>query len=126
MTSVWRESERAVTYHRLTNIQILGLVAVALPVYYLLSPYGREVRGFVGALCICAIGSIIMILRDLSKLPMFWACVTLMFFVHAAFVVLVPWGGRIAFGILAVPVVVADMYVSAKLIILATRRGRTS
>jgi hypothetical protein len=120
-----KDGERVVMYPRLTSIQLLVLLAIALPVYYFMSSHDEEIRGFVSALCICAVGSLIVILRDLSKLLTFWVCVTLISFAHLAFVVLVPWGGRIAFGILAVPLVVADMYVSAKLIILATGGGRT-
>jgi hypothetical protein len=105
------------TYRKISNGFLLAIIACALPVYFLLSHYNQEGRGFVAALSICGILSLISILRDISHNAKFWVGISLIAIVHAALVILVPWGDHITFGIFATPFVIADMYVSARLLI---------
>lgn len=107
-----------VTYRKIPNSLLFTIIAISLPVYFLLSYYSQEGRGFVAALSICGILSLICILRDISRNPKFWIGILVIVVVHTLLVVLVPWGDRVTFGVLATPFVIADMYLSARMLIV--------
>lgn len=107
-------------YHNVSSKAYFAMFIVAAPVYFLFSSLNQDVRGFISALTICGFGSLISILRDISKKPRFWLISSFIVIVHVVIIILIPWGNRVYFGILATPIVVADMYASARLIVSFT------
>src|SRR5881398_2908974 len=99
------------TYHRISTRTYFVMLVCAAPIYFILAHFNQEGRGFVAALSVCGIISLVNILRDLSNKLNFWICLGFIAIIHIALVIFVPWGDRIEFGILGTPFVVFDMYI---------------
>lgn len=118
------DDRKQMTFHRVPNSAIFLMALVALPVGFLLAANDQSGRGFVAALSIFGLGSLFVILKDLTTSTAFWAALAGVAVLHIALVFLVPWPREVYFGALATPLVVADMYLCAKLIVFLVRPDR--
>lgn len=107
------------SYKKLSNRQLLLILAVALPIYSLFAFKNDEVRGFVAALSVCGLLGVFLILKGIDHNLGFWSALGGITLLHVFLIALVPWTGKISLGIVFAPLVILDMYASARLIILA-------
>ena len=106
-------------YQNVSNKQLLLILVVSIPIYALFAAKDEEVRGFVAALSVGGLLGVFVILKNIPHNRGFWGALGAIALLHVLLVVLVPWAGEISFGIVFAPIVILDMYASARLIILA-------
>jgi hypothetical protein len=92
---------------------------VSIPIYVLFAAKDEEVRGFVAALSAGGLLGVSVILKNIPHNRGFWGTLAAIAVLHILLVALVPWPAEISFGIAFAPIVILDMYASARLIILA-------
>jgi hypothetical protein len=112
------------TFHRVSNSAIFVMALVALPAGFLLAANDHNGRGFVAAISIFGIGSLFVMLKDLNRSAVFWWALAGVVVLHIGLVFLVPWPREVYFGALATPLVIADIYLCAKLIVFLVRPER--
>ena len=108
-------------YYDVSGRAYLLMFSVAVPLYIVFSYNSQTVKGFVSAVLVCGLIAIISILRDLSNSKTFWLAILFIALLHIVLIALVPMGDELYFGFLALPLVVADMYASARFIIWLTQ-----
>jgi predicted permease len=99
------------------------MFAMALPVWFFFVHRGDSVRGFVGALAVCAVGVVGAILSKYSNRRAYWVALIAIALIHLMLVLLLPlpkdYHGP---GIVFAPLVIADMYGCAKLVLFVLKR----
>lgn len=98
-----------------------GVVILILisPLYFLFAYYGQPFRGFVAALSAGVILSLIRLLRRLILELRFWLLLITIIVLHIVLVYFLPYTGEFRFGFALFPLVVLDIYISARLILFA-------
>lgn len=111
-------------YSKLSNRAFLAILACALIAWFFFVQRGEDARAFLAALSVCAVGGVGTILVRYSDRLAFWITLTAIGLAHIAFVLLIPLPQELhGPGIVLSPLVIADMYACAKLVILAAKRG---
>ena len=96
------------------------ILLLCTPFYFFFVLYDDEpFRGFVAALSAGVIMSLIWLLRPLLRNPAFWATLSVLAVAHIVLVVFLPSTGEFRFGFAFFPLVLADIYLSARLIVYA-------
>ena len=105
-------------YENISAVECLIILLLCCPFYLFFALYRDEpFRGFLAALSAGVIMGLIWMLRRLRRNPVFWASVSALAVAHATLVFLIPYTGEFRFGVVFTPLVVADIYFSARLII---------
>lgn len=98
------------------------ILLLCTPFYLFFALYDDEpFRGFVAALSAGVIMSLIWLLRALLRNPVFWGALSALAVAHIILVAFLPYTGEFRFGFALAPIVIADIYLSARLIIYACR-----
>jgi hypothetical protein len=109
-------------YQRLSNRAFLTVLACGFVAWLLFSYRGEDARAFVAALSVCAVGGVAVILSHCRDRRAYWVALAGVALAHALFVALVPLPKEVAGpGIVFSPLVIADMYGIARLVIFAVK-----
>jgi hypothetical protein len=123
MVAVTAPSSEADKSRRLSGRDYVMLLALALPVWFFFVHQDEGARGFVAALAVCAVGAVAAILRNYSNRRAYWVSLVAIAFAHLLLVLLIPlpkdYHGP---GIIFSPLVIADMYGCARLVLFAVKR----
>lgn len=102
----------------------MTILACGLVAWLFFVHRGEDARAFVAALSVCAVGGVGAILGRHSSRVAFWLTLAGVGVIHAMFVLLIPLPRELRGpGVLFSPLVVADMYASAKLVIFAVKHS---
>lgn len=123
MVAVTAPSSEADKSRSLSRRDYIMLFALALPVWLFFVHRGQGARGFIGALAVCAVGAVAAILGNYSSRRAYWVSLAAIAFAHLLLVLLIPlpkdYRGP---GIVFAPLVIADMYACARLVLFAVKR----
>lgn len=110
-------------YQKLSNRAFLAVLACGLAGWVLFASRGEDARAFVAGLSVCAVGGVGVILGRYRKRRAYWFALAGVALAHALFVALVPLPKEMTGpGIVFSPLVIADMYAIARLLIFAVER----
>jgi hypothetical protein len=123
MVAVTDPSAEADKWRSLVGRDYLVLFALALPVWFLFAHRGEDARGFVAALAVLAVGGVGLVLSYYSNRKAYWATLAAIAIAHLILVLLLPlpkdYHGP---GMVFSPLVIADMYGCARLVLLVVKR----
>ena len=109
------------TYRTPSNAEAALILLLCVPVYLFFANFeDQPFRGFVAGLSAGVVMSLISLLWPLRERPAFWICLTIVAVVHAALVYWLPFTGNFRFGFALFPLVLADIYLSARAIVFLT------
>ena len=104
----------------ISTAECLVILLLCSPFYFFFAYYADEpFRGFVAALSAGVIMTLIWILRPLRRNPVFWATLSGLALAHGILVYFLPYTSEFRFGFALFPLVAADIYLAARLIIFA-------
>lgn len=104
-------------YDDVSSADAIIILILCVPFYFAFEYFDQPFRGFVAALSAGVVMSLFRLLRSLSFNPLFWLALFGIAICHAALVYFLPYKGEFRFGFMFFPLVVVDIYLSAKLII---------
>lgn len=108
------------------DIEVVAILAVAIPFYFLFATRGDDLRGFAAALSIGVVLGETSLLRTFIRQVRFWTVLLGICLAHGVLVYLLPDGGEVRFGFAFAPLVILDLYACAKLITMICRSGMAS
>lgn len=107
------------TYEKISNARIALIIPAGVFIFVLFALDGQDGRGVIGALSICAILAVLTIVKEIARGPKFWVVVAAILLAHILLVFLPPWA-EMHFPLIALaPLVIADMYACARMLIFA-------
>lgn len=111
-------------YRKLSNRAFVAIFACSLVLWLFFVYRGEDVRGFLAALSAGAVGGVAAILGRYRDRQAYWVALAFIGLAHAVAVLFIHWpeewhGPGIVFS----PLVIVDMYVSAKLVIFVLTRS---
>jgi len=107
-------------YEDPSTAECFAVALLCMPFYFFFKLVeGQPFRGFVAALSAGVVMSVIWLLRPLWRNPVFWASVSGLAVAHVMLVFFLPYAGEFRFGLVFAPLVIVDIYFSARLIIFA-------
>jgi hypothetical protein len=107
-------------YEEISTPECFAILGLCLPIFFSFDHFAHEpFRGFVAALSAGVVITLTWVLRPLRTNPLFWAILSAVALAHVALVFFIPYTGDFRFGFALFPVVAADIYFSARLIIFA-------
>jgi hypothetical protein len=111
-------------YGKLSNRTFLLIFACGAPAWLFFVYRDQDFRGFIAGLSVCAVLGVAAILGHYRHLLSFWITLAAITFAHVLFVFAIDWPQQFhGAGIVFAPLVIGDMYVSAKLVLFMVKRS---
>lgn len=101
----------------ISNRAVVIIITCAAPVDIFFVAKNQEGRGMAASLAICGIVGLVVIFRRIWDDWRFWMTLATIALTNIAFVTLLPWGNRVAFGAMYAPIAIALFYLAAKVIL---------
>jgi hypothetical protein len=112
-------TNKDMTYEKISNNRLALIMLGGGLMFMLFALDGQSGRGMVAALSTCAILAVVTIVRAIAHGPRFWTVVVLIALAHALLVFIPQWPDFHFAGIGLAPLVIADMYACARILIFA-------
>ena len=111
--------DAGVTYRKLSNSRLALVILCGALVFAFFAYRDQSGRGMVAALSLCSLLSPVTILGEIARGVRFWCTVAIISFLHVLLVFLPQWSDLHFPEIILTPLVILDMYVCARILIVA-------
>ncbi len=120
MNRPYGDEEQPSVYRNPSNLEWIAILLLSSPLFFFFDSYeDQPFRGFIAALSLALVLSMILLLWPLRRKVAFWACLAGIALAHIMLVYFLPYTGEFRFGFAAFPIAVMDAYLCARLIIFA-------
>ena len=112
-----RDGRRPAPYEDISTAACIAIIVAASPFYFFFDYKSQAFRGLVAAMSALIVMGLPVMLRPLTKNPVFWATLVLIGVAHIALVYFLPYTGNFRYGFAFFPLFFADAYLWARLLI---------
>src|SRR4051794_21664590 len=117
------EAVHTMTYDEVSYLDGFIILALSTPFYFFFDYFDQPFRGFIAALSAGVVMSVFRLLRSLSTKPEFWVAICVIAILHIILVSVLPYTGDFRFGFALFPIVVLDIYASARVVLFICGSG---